>query len=178
LLILDRDGVINEESADFVKSPQEWTPLPGSLRALGAASRAGFRITVVSNQSGLARGLLGIEDLHRIHRRLLQEASSYGGTVDAFLFCPHGPREGCGCRKPQPGLVHAAAQRSGLRLDDAVMIGDRASDLAAARAAGVRPMLVLTGHGTETARSLANDPVPVFTDLADAVHALLADRHP
>lgn len=178
LLILDRDGVINEESAEFIKSPQEWKPLPGSLRALGAATQAGFRIAVVSNQSGLARGLLGIEDLHRIHQRLLREAALHGGTVDAFFFCPHGPREGCACRKPQPGLVRAAAQRCGLPLDEAVMIGDRASDLAAARAAGVRAMLVMTGHGADTVRSLADDPVAVYADLASAVHALVGRRFP
>lgn len=178
LLILDRDGVINEESAEFIKSPQEWKPLPGSLHALGAATRAGYRIMVVSNQSGLARGLFGIEDLHRIHRRLLREAAVHGGTVDAFLFCPHGPREGCDCRKPQPGLVHAAAQRSGLPLGEAVMVGDRASDLAAAQAAGVHATLVLTGHGAETARTLRDAAIPVFADLADAVRALVARRYP
>ncbi len=173
LLILDRDGVINEDSPDFVKSPQEWRPLPGSLRALGAATQAGFRITIVSNQSGLARGLFKLEDLHRIHSRLVHEAELHGGVIEAFFFCPHGPRENCACRKPQPGLVRAAAARSGLGVSEAVMIGDRASDIEAARAAGVRPILVLTGHGTETARSSpAMTELAVYSDLAHAVNAL------
>lgn len=173
LLILDRDGVINEDSPAFIKHPDEWLAVPGSLRALGAATQAGFRICIVSNQSGLARGLFSIEDLHRIHRKLLQEAMHHGAVVDGFFFCPHGPRQGCECRKPQPGLLHAAAARSGLELAHAVMIGDRASDLAAADAAGVRAMLVRTGHGAATAAALpAESAVAVFADLAAAIHAL------
>lgn len=173
MLILDRDGVINEDSPDFIKHPDEWLPVPGSLRALGAATRAGFTICIVSNQSGLARGLFSIEDLHRIHRRLLQEAMHHGAVVDGFFFCPHGPRQGCECRKPQPGLLHAAAARSGLELAHAVMIGDRGSDLAAAEAAGVRAMLVRTGHGAATAATLPPESaVAVFEDLSAAIHAL------
>lgn len=173
LLLLDRDGVINEDSADFIKSPREWFPIPGSLHALGLARQHGYRILVVSNQSGLARGLFGLEDLHRIHTRLRQEAQALGGDVDGFLFCPHGPRQGCDCRKPQPGLLLAALMRSGTAAADAVMIGDRASDLAAARAAGVRPLLVLTGHGRATAAAQApSDRVETFDDLAAAVRAL------
>ncbi len=179
LLILDRDGVINEDSPDFIKHPDEWLPLPGSLRALGAATQAGFRICIVSNQSGLARGLFSIEDLHRIHHKLLQEALHHGAVVDGFFFCPHGPRQGCECRKPQPGLLHAAAARSGLDLANAVMIGDRASDLAAAEAAGTRSMLVLTGHGAATAAALPTEStVTVFADLAAAVHALCHEEAP
>lgn len=179
LLILDRDGVINEDSPEFIKSPEEWLPLPGSLRALGAATQAGFRICIVTNQSGLARGLLSIEDLHRIHHRLLQEALHHGAVLDGFFFCPHGPRQGCDCRKPLPGLLYAAAARSGLELATAVMIGDRASDLAAAAAAGVRAMLVRTGHGAATAETLpADSGVGVFPDLAAAIHALCHEEGP
>ncbi len=175
LLILDRDGVINEDSPDFIKSPQEWRPLPGSLGALGAATQAGFRITIVSNQSGLARGLFKLEDLHRIHHRLVHEAALHGGEIEAFFFCPHGPREGCDCRKPQPGLVRAAAARSGLGVAEAVLIGDRASDIEAARAAGVRPILVRTGHGAATAESLRKwTDLAVYPDLAHAIDALCA----
>lgn len=175
LLILDRDGVINEDSADFIKGPDEWIPLPGSLRALGTATQAGFRIAIVSNQSGLARGLLSLEDLHRIHARLLHEAEQHGGVIDAFFFCPHGPAERCDCRKPRPGLVHAAAARSGLALKDAVMIGDRESDVAAARAAGVLPILVRTGHGADAAAALhGTDDLCIYPDLAYAVNALCA----
>ena len=173
LLIVDRDGVINEDSADFIKSPDEWSPIPGSLQALGLAHQNGFLIHVVTNQSGIARGLLGVDDLHRIHRRLRQESQIHGGDVDAFFFCPHGPRQGCACRKPQPGMVLASLARSGISPASAVMIGDRLSDLQAARAAGVRPLLVRTGQGRATAESLpSGETVDVFEDLAAAVRAL------
>jgi D-glycero-D-manno-heptose 1,7-bisphosphate phosphatase len=175
LLILDRDGVINEDSQDFIKRPDEWVPLPGSLRALGTATQAGFRISIVSNQSGLARGLLQVEDLHRIHARLLHAAEHHGGVIDAFFFCPHGPEDRCDCRKPLPGLLQAAAARSGLALEDAVMIGDRESDIAAARAAGVLPILVRTGHGEQAAEGLRGVPdLCIYPDLAYAVNALCA----
>jgi D-glycero-D-manno-heptose 1,7-bisphosphate phosphatase len=102
LLIVDRDGVINEESAEFIKTPEEWRPLPGSIEALAAASQMGFRIFIVSNQSGIARGLIEISQLQRIHTKLINEVQRLGGRIDAILFCPHGPDEGCRCRKPRP----------------------------------------------------------------------------
>jgi D-glycero-D-manno-heptose 1,7-bisphosphate phosphatase len=179
LLIVDRDGVINEDSPNFIKGPDEWVPIPGSLHALGLAHQHGFLIHVVTNQSGIARGLLGIDDLHRIHRRLRQESQAHGGDVDAFFFCPHGPRQGCACRKPQPGMVLASLARSGISPAHAVMIGDRMSDLQAAQAAGVRPILVRTGHGHATAESLSPDGiVNVFEDLAAAVRALCQQEIP
>ncbi len=175
LLIVDRDGVINEDSPGFIKAPQEWIPLPGSLHALGVATRAGFKISIVSNQSGLARGLFKIEDLHRIHARLLREVAQHGGIIDAIFYCPHGPQDRCGCRKPQPGMVRAAAARSGLALADAVMIGDRESDVTAARAAGVLPVLVCTGHGAQAAKLIRReDDLCVYPDLAYAINALCA----
>ena len=177
LLIVDRDGVINEDSPDFIKSPDEWIPIPGSLQALGLAHQHGFSIHVVTNQSGIARGLLGIGDLHRIHRRLRQESQAHGGDIDAFFFCPHGPRQGCLCRKPQPGMVLASLARSGISAAHAVMIGDRTSDLEAARAAGVRPVLVRTGHGGATAASLtSHNGITVYEDLATAVRALCQEE--
>lgn len=175
LLILDRDGVINEDSPHFIKSPDEWIPVPGSLRAIGTATKAGFRIAVVTNQSGLGRGLFSVEDLHRIHARLLHEAEQHGGVIDAFFFCPHTPQDRCDCRKPRAGMVRAAAARSRLALQDAVMIGDRDSDIAAARAAGVLPILVRTGHGAQTAAELgAAEDLCIYPDLAYAVDALCA----
>jgi D-glycero-D-manno-heptose 1,7-bisphosphate phosphatase len=176
LLIVDRDGVINKESPRFIKHPDEWVALPGSLPALGAATRAGFRIFVVSNQSGLARKLFTIEALHHIHQKLRQELAHFGGVIDAFFFCPHGPDDGCACRKPRPGLLQAVVARSGLPLESAVMIGDRETDLQAARAASIAPMLVLTGHGAKTAALLgAPAPCPIYADLAAAVAALGAE---
>lgn len=173
LLIIDRDGVINEESPRFIKHPDEWIPLPGSLRALGAATQAGFRIVVVSNQSGLARGLFAIDDLHHIHQKLRHEAELNGGVIEAFFFCPHGPDEACGCRKPRPGLLDAVFSRSGLSRATAVMIGDRDSDLDAAQAAGIKAVLVRTGHGATTAAQWgATARCPVYADLGAAVATL------
>ena len=173
LLLIDRDGVINEESASYIKNPHEWVPLPGSLAALGQASRAGCRIYLVSNQSGLARGLFGIEDLHKIHARLLAETSLHGGVIDGFFYCAHSPDEHCECRKPKPGLLLAALARSGLALAGAVMIGDRRGDLEAARAASIQPVLVMTGHGAATAATLtADETCPMYANLADAIAAL------
>jgi len=173
LLLVDRDGVINEESASFIKHPDEWIPLPGSLAALGAATRAGWRVFVISNQPGLARGLFDIEALHAIHARLLTEASIHGAVIEGFFFCPHGSEDHCECRKPKPGLVNAILSRSGGSNIDAVLIGDRRGDLDAARAGGVEPILVMTGHGAATAATLAPDMIcPIYTNLAAAVAAL------
>jgi D-glycero-D-manno-heptose 1,7-bisphosphate phosphatase len=138
LLIVDRDGVINEESAEFIKTPEEWRPLPGSIEALAAASQMGFRIFIVSNQSGIARGLIEISQLQRIHTKLINEVQRLGGRIDAILFCPHGPDEGCRCRKPRPGMLESIALRTGAPLNEAIFVGDRLSDLEAARAVGAR----------------------------------------
>lgn len=173
LLIVDRDGVINEDSPEFIKSPEEWRPIPGSLEALAAATQMGFSIYVVSNQSGVARGVVDIEQLQRIHSRLIAEVSRCGGRIDAILFCPHGPDEGCACRKPKAGLLEAIAERTGASLQDAIVVGDRLSDLQAARAVGARAVLVETGHGRETAGKLpAHERLAVYPDLAAVVNRL------
>lgn len=173
LLIVDRDGVINEESAEFIKGPDEWRPLPGSIEALAAATQMGFNIFVVSNQSGLARGLLNIEQLNRIHTRMLSEVKRSGGRIDAILFCPHGPDDDCRCRKPRPGLLEAIAERTGASLLDAIFVGDRLSDLEAARAVGARAVLVETGHGHATLSKLpAHERLAVYPNLAAVVNRL------
>lgn len=169
-LLLDRDGVINHDSRDFVRSPTDWRALPGSLDAIVRAQHAGYRIVVISNQSGLARGLLGIRDLNAIHQRLQDELSRIGGYVDAFFFCPHGPDAGCVCRKPEPGLITTVGQRLGIDLRDTPFIGDRLSDATAATRAGARGILVRTGLD-----DLPDDGhgFPIFDDLASAVTTLL-----
>ncbi|MSR14020.1 MAG: D-glycero-beta-D-manno-heptose 1,7-bisphosphate 7-phosphatase [Gammaproteobacteria bacterium] len=175
LLIIDRDGVINAESSGFIKRASEWIPLPGSLRAMGLATQAGFRVFVVSNQSGLARSMFSIDDLHHIHHKLRHEVALHGGVIDAFFFCPHDPTENCKCRKPQPGLVSEVLSRSGLPANNAIMIGDRESDFLAARAAGIQAMLVLTGHGAATVAAWGNEcPCPVAANLAAAISMLCA----
>lgn len=169
-LLLDRDGVINHDSRDFIRSPADWRPLPGSLEAIARARRAGYRVVVVSNQSGIARGLLGVADLNAIHRTLQQELERRGGRIDAFFFCPHGPDDGCDCRKPGPGLLLALAERLGINLAGAPFIGDRASDADAARSVGARPLLVRSGLDPLP----ADADVEVYDDLAAAIDALVA----
>ena len=173
LLIVDRDGVINEESASYIKTPDEWHPLPGSLEALAMASQMGLRVFVVSNQSGIARGLIDVGQVQRIHSRLISEVQRLGGRIEAILYCPHAPDANCRCRKPQPGMLEAIAQRTGAPLHDAIFVGDRLSDLEAARAVGARAVLVETGHGLDTLSKLpAHERLSVYPDLAAVVRRL------
>ncbi|MGH8582668.1 MAG: D-glycero-beta-D-manno-heptose 1,7-bisphosphate 7-phosphatase [Gammaproteobacteria bacterium] len=175
LLILDRDGVINEESEAYIKSPAEWTPIPGSLEAIARANAAGYRVVVLSNQSGLARKVLDIRALHLIHQTMHQRLAEVGGRVEAIFFCPHGAEADCPCRKPRPGLFHDLAARLHVSLQGVPAVGDRERDVLAARAAGAMPILVRTGHGDASlAEGLDLSGVAVYADLAAAVEALLA----
>ena len=176
-IILDRDGVINQDSDEFIKSPDEWIPISGSLEAISRLSRAGYRIFVATNQSGIARGLFDIETLNAIHQKMLQEIQHRGGTVDAILFCPHGPDDHCDCRKPSPGLYLDIARRTGTSLDDVPVIGDSLRDLLAAEAVGARPILVKTGKGQRTLSTHADqvNQMSVYDDLTSAVDRLLKD---
>jgi len=179
LVILDRDGVINEDSDAFIKSPQEWRPIAGSLDAIGRLSRAGWRVVVASNQSGLRRKLLNIESLNRIHDKMHRQLAEVGGRVDAILICPCLPKENCACRKPRSGMLDALSQRLHLPMTKVPFIGDRASDLDAARAAGARPWLVRTGLGAATEASGVDlSDVTVVDDLADAADILVAMDSP
>ena len=169
LLILDRDGVINHDSAEFIKSPAEWRPICGSLAAVAQANRKGYRVVVTSNQSGLARGLFDFDSLNKIHTRMLAEIAQLGGRIDAIFFCPHLPEEHCECRKPRTGLLRNLGARLGVDLAQATMVGDRSTDLAAAAAVGATPILVRTGHGLSTLAHLSDDDVMVYDDLAAVV---------
>lgn len=176
LVILDRDGVINvDRPGDYVKSDAEWQAIPGSLEAVGALCRNEFHIVVLTNQSGLARGSLTIEDLNAIHRKMLAHLSQYGGAIDAILFCPHAPEDGCGCRKPKPGLFHELARRLRISLDGITAVGDKLSDIEAARAAGAAPVLVRTGYGQGLVDAgTVPAGVPVYPDLAAVAADLVA----
>ena len=175
LVILDRDGVINEDSADFVKSPAEWRPLPGSIEAIAALSKSGYTVTVASNQSGLARGLFDRNALRAMHRKLRRLVEARGGRVDRIVVCPHGPDDGCRCRKPAPGLLKRLARHYNTSLEGVPAIGDSLRDLQAARAAGARPILVRTGNGSKTSRSLPAElrATETYDDLGAAAVALL-----
>jgi D-glycero-D-manno-heptose 1,7-bisphosphate phosphatase len=174
LVILDRDGVINKDSPDYIKSVAEWIPLPGSLDAIGRLNQAGFHTVVATNQSGVARGLLDIEMLARIHEHMHQALAAHGATVDAVFFCPCGPDDECDCRKPKPGLLHQIAERTHTNLATVACIGDSRRDIEAARAAGAKPILVRTGNGVATEPELPSEwKVPVYDDLAAAAEALI-----
>ena len=174
LIILDRDGVINEDSDEFIKSPQEWTPIRGSLEAIARLHRAGWRVVVATNQSGIARKLFDLDTLARIHATMHSRAIESGGLIDAVFFCPHGPDDGCSCRKPLPGMFHDIAARLHLTLQGVPAIGDSLRDLQAANAAAARPLLVRTGKGLQTlAHPELDANVAVFNDLASAVDAVL-----
>jgi D-glycero-D-manno-heptose 1,7-bisphosphate phosphatase len=174
LIILDRDGVINEDSDDYIKSPEEWRPIPGSLEAIARLHRAGWHVVVATNQAGVAHGLLDLDTLMRIHGKMHRAVRDTGGLIDAVFFCPHGPDNDCACRKPKPGLYHDIARRLRIDLKGVPAIGDSLRDLQAARAAGARPLLVKTGKGPQTLAHPEFDPsVPVFSDLASAVDTVL-----
>lgn len=175
LLILDRDGVINRDSAQFVKNTDEFEPLPGSIDAIATLHRAGFTVAVASNQSGLARGLFDHRALRAMHRKLRRLVANAGGRVDRIVVCPHGPNDGCPCRKPAPGLLLRLARHYRVSLEGVPAIGDSLRDLEAAQAAGATPILVRTGNGRRTEASLPVSlrDVEVFDDLAHAASALV-----
>ncbi len=174
LIILDRDGVINYDSADFIKSPDEWLPIPGSLEGISRLSQNGYRIVIISNQSGISRKKLTIDDLNNIHQKMMTHLAQYGGSIEAIVFCPHGPRQGCDCRKPKPGMLLNIANRLRISLDKVYFVGDSQRDLDAAQVAGAKPVLVRTGNGAvlDDSGSVPAD-VPVYTDLAEFVDTLL-----
>ena len=175
VVLLDRDGVINEDSPDYIRTPADWQPIPGSLEAIAELCAASFAVAVCTNQAGVARGLLSRADLEAIHRRMETEVSRHGGRLAGIFFCPHGPEECCDCRKPAPGLLHQAARALGIDLADVPYIGDSGRDLEAARRAGARPVLVLTGNGRETLEK-ENPDCEVYDDLARAARAILDGR--
>ena len=150
LIILDRDGVINHDSDAYIKSPEEWRPLPGSLEAIARLTKAGFRVVVATNQSGVGRGLFDLATLARIHAKMHQAVNQAGGHLDAIFFCPHPSDAQCHCRKPAPGMLEEILRRFEVEASSVTMVGDALRDLQAADTAGVRPILVLTGKGRKT----------------------------
>jgi len=174
LVIVDRDGVINEDSDAYIKSLAEFRFIPGSLEALARLAQAGYQVAVATNQSGIARGLFDLDALNAMHGKLHRDLGALGGRIDLIAYCPHGPNEGCQCRKPKPGLFLEIGERLGCSLEGVPAIGDSLRDLVAARSVNARPILVRTGKGERTlAKGEGLEGVPVFDDLAAAVDALL-----
>ena len=150
LLILDRDGTINQDSDQYIKSPAEWKPIPGSLEAIARLTQGGWRVAVATNQSGLSRGLFDMSTLNAIHAEMHRAVGQAGGRIDAIFFCPHAADSNCECRKPKPGLLREIGSRFDIELKGVPMIGDALRDLEAAAAVGAQPYLVLTGKGRQT----------------------------
>jgi len=174
LVILDRDGVINYDSDAYIKSPEEWKPIPGSLEAIARLTQSGYRVVVASNQSGVGRGLFEMATLNAIHDRMHRAVAQAGGRIDAVFFCPHAQDANCSCRKPKPGLLEDIAHRFNTDLKGVPCIGDALRDLEAAAAVGAQPILVLTGKGEKTRREGRLPPnTLVYADLAEAVKSLL-----
>ena len=175
LVILDRDGVINFDSTQFIKSPEEWKAIPGSLEAFARLSQNGYRVVVATNQSGVGRGLFDMDTLNRIHKKMHKEALALGAQIDAIFYCPHAADSKCECRKPKPGMFNRIATSLNADLKGVPAIGDSLRDLQAGVAAGCQPMLVLTGKGEKT-REEGGLPEGTleFPDLAAAVDHLLS----
>ena len=174
LVILDRDGVINHDSASYIKSPEEWKPIPGSLEAIALLNQAGYRVLVATNQSGIGRGLFDMATLNAIHDKMHRALSLVGGRVDGIFYCPHANDAGCACRKPRPGLLDEISKRFGVSLDGVPFIGDSLRDLQAGAAVGAQPVLVLTGKGKKTRKDGdLPEGTGVHADLAEAVRSLL-----
>ena len=175
-LILDRDGVLNEEAPDrgYVRSPAEWRWIPGALQALAMFGQAGIRVSVATNQSGVGRGIMTSADLEAVHASMLDAVSRAGGDIAAVLVCPHAPAEACRCRKPAPGLIEAAIAQAELEPAVTLVVGDDVRDVEAARGAGVASVLVRTGKGRAAVAALTGAPVPVYDDLLAVAQWLLA----
>lgn len=174
LVILDRDGVINVDSDDYVKSPDEWIPIPGSLAAIARLNKAGHQVVVATNQSGIGRGKYTEAVLHAMHDKFQQLLAAHGGHIDKIYYCPHHPDDNCDCRKPKAGMLKHIAKDFKVDLTECVVIGDSLRDIQAAQLVHCPAWLVLTGKGQGTYdRGELPSDIKVFPDLEDAVNALL-----
>jgi len=174
LIVLDRDGVINHDSPNFIKSPDEWRPIPGSLEAIARLNHAGYRVVVATNQSGVGRGLLDFATLNAIHDKMHRALAQAGGRIDAIFYCPHTADARCECRKPKAGMLREIGVRFNVDMSGVACVGDGLRDLQAAESVGAQPMLVLTGKGEKTLREggFPRNTV-IFPDLAFVASALL-----
>lgn len=174
-IILDRDGVINYDSYEYIKSPEEWHRVPGSLEAIAQLNRAGYQVFVATNQSGIARGLYDLAMLSQIHEKLVRELAAVGGYIEEIFFCPHHPDDQCACRKPQPGMLYQIQKKYGVNFADTFYIGDTLTDVQVANAVGCKPILILSEKGV---KAVAKYPelksVLQFADLEKAVEFILS----
>jgi len=177
MIILDRDGVINHDSDDYIKSADEWMPIAGSLDAISELKKAGYLVTIATNQSGIGRGLFSEQTLQDIHAKMAKLLAMQGASIDGIYYCPHDPQANCICRKPKPGLLIKIAEDFNIDLTETLFIGDNISDIKAAEMARAKPILLRTGKGE---RVIQNSPeaadVPVYDDLAHFVRDTLKSR--
>ena len=180
LVILDRDGVINQDSDNFIRSPEQWHAIPGSLEAIARLCREDYRVVIITNQSGISRGYYSINTLNQIHQKMLEQLNHLGGEISAIFFCPHSDADNCECRKPKPGMFEELSQRMNQPLGEVYAVGDSLRDLQAARTAGAQPVLVKTGKGTATLEAMraegVMENVPIFSDLNEFVDHHLSVR--
>lgn len=177
LIILDRDGVINYESNEYIKSPEEWVAIPGSLQAIAALNQAGFKVVIATNQSGVARGLFDVSMLEKIHAKLHAEVNAAGGVIEDIFFCPHHPNDNCFCRKPQPGLFWQIREKYAVNLAEVFFVGDSISDIQVAKSVGCKPLLVLTGNGQKTLASFAEAlHIPAFKNLTGVAEFVIHEK--
>ena len=175
-VLLDRDGVINHDSDDYIKSADEWHPIAGSLEAIALLNKHGFKVVVITNQSGISRGYYNEVTLEKIHNKMHQLTAEKGGHIDAIFYCPHGPNDQCDCRKPKPGLLNLFAKAYNSSLAGIYFIGDKLGDVQAAYAANAMPMLVKTGKGQETLDKNPDINCPIFEDLYDAAKFIVSEK--
>ena len=183
LVILDRDGVINHDSANFIKSPSEWVAIAGSLEAIALLNQSGFRVAVATNQSGISRGLFDMTTLNNIHDKMHRELAVLGGRIDAIFYCPHAADDHCHCRKPDTGMIEEIGNRFSMELQNVPAVGDSLRDLQAFASEGCQPILVLTGKGKKTLASATDSPekaLPegtwICADLAEAVQRIITEQ--
>ncbi len=180
VIILDRDGVINHDSDDYIKSPDEWIPIEGSLEAIAKLNAECYKVFIFTNQSGIGRGYYTLDTLQDMHEKMRKLLLDLGGHIEAIFFCPHTPEQRCKCRKPKTGMLEELAQRYQIDLAQTRIVGDSLKDMQAARQVNARAYLVKTGKGKRTIRSsnceLEALAIPVFKDLADFTSNLLADK--
>lgn len=173
-VMLDRDGVINVDSDKFIKSPQEWQAIPGSLEAIALMNDNGYKVVVITNQSGLSRGLFNLATLRQIHAKMRHQTMERGGCIENIYYCPHASGDNCQCRKPKPGMLQQFARDYQIRLNDIPFIGDSLRDIQAAQAVAAQPILVKTGKGEKTLPELMATEIPVFENLYEAAQFIVA----
>ncbi|MEN8250883.1 MAG: D-glycero-beta-D-manno-heptose 1,7-bisphosphate 7-phosphatase [Bacteroidota bacterium] len=176
LVILDRDGVINEDSDNYIRSTNDCIPIAGSIESIVKFNNAGFTVSVATNQSGLARNYFSLPVLHQIHYKLQCLVAEQGGEIDTFFFCPHSPDDNCACRKPKAGIFQYISNYYGLDLDHVPAIGDSERDLIASTQVDAKPILVLTGKGNHTLKSINNNHYPVYENLLEVSRQIIGKQ--